>query len=78
MVQQEVKLQSTSVKEPQASQEKIRKRAYELYCARNGAPGDEMDDWFKAEGELRSGRGWKMPCNSRKRKPLSGGIDRQG
>ncbi len=57
MVQQEVKLQSTSVKEPQASQEKIRKRAYELYCARNGAPGDEMDDWLKAEAELRVAAG---------------------
>ena len=55
MVQQEVKRQPTIGKKPQASQEEIRNRAYEFYCARNGAPGDETDDWLKAEAELRGG-----------------------
>ena len=28
-------------------------RAYEIYCARNGAAGDEVSDWLKAEAELK-------------------------
>jgi hypothetical protein len=39
---------------PQSSTEdEIRKRAYELYCARNGGPGDEIGDWLKAENEIK-------------------------
>lgn len=30
----------------------IRKRAYELYCARKGQGGTPEDDWFRAEREL--------------------------
>lgn len=32
--------------------EEIRKRAYELYCARKGRGGTPEDDWFRAEREL--------------------------
>jgi hypothetical protein len=32
--------------------EEIRVRAYELYLARGGAPGSEMDDWCEAEREV--------------------------
>jgi hypothetical protein len=32
--------------------EEIRVRAYELYLARGGAPGSEMDDWCDAEREI--------------------------
>ena len=32
--------------------EAIRLRAYELYLAREGAPGSEMDDWCEAEREV--------------------------
>jgi hypothetical protein len=30
----------------------IRARAYELYLARGGEPGREMEDWARAEEEL--------------------------
>lgn len=31
----------------------IRKRAYELYEARRGQPGKDLDDWLQAERELK-------------------------
>ena len=31
----------------------IRSRAYELYEARGGEPGADVDDWLRAEQELR-------------------------
>jgi len=34
------------------SHEEIRRRAYEIYLARDGHPGDELDDWLRAEREL--------------------------
>lgn len=37
--------------EPTADQ--IRCRAYCIYCARNGGPGDDLSDWLSAERELR-------------------------
>ena len=33
-------------------QEKIRKRAYELYELRGGEEGRDVDDWLKAESEV--------------------------
>jgi len=42
--------------------EEIRRRAYEIYLERNGSPGDELDDWLRAERELQKvalfKRGW--------------------
>ncbi len=35
------------------SENEIRKRAYEIYAARQGGPGDEIGDWLKAEAELK-------------------------
>ncbi len=32
--------------------DRIAQRAYELYLARGGADGQDMDDWFRAEREL--------------------------
>lgn len=32
--------------------DQIQVRAYELYLARNGGPGDELSDWVSAEQEL--------------------------
>jgi Protein of unknown function (DUF2934) len=44
------------------SQEEIKRRAYEIYLERNGLPGDELDDWLRAERELQKvalfKRGW--------------------
>jgi hypothetical protein len=33
--------------------EQIQARAYEIYVARKGAPGDPQTDWLQAERELR-------------------------
>ena len=33
-------------------QEQIALRAYEIYLERNGAPGDPMQDWIRAEQEI--------------------------
>ena len=34
--------------------EEIRRRAYELYLERQGAAGDQAQDWFRAEREVRA------------------------
>lgn len=39
--------------------EEIQARAYQLYLERKGAPGDPLDDWVRAEHELRSKNGSK-------------------
>jgi hypothetical protein len=36
--------------------EAIAKRAYELYLARDGEAGHEVEDWLQAESELRTSR----------------------
>ena len=35
-----------------ADRDRIARRAYELYLAREGRDGDAMDDWLAAEREL--------------------------
>ena len=35
------------------SPERIAARAFVLYLARGGEPGRELEDWFRAEAELR-------------------------
>jgi hypothetical protein len=57
------KKQSVAAEEPikqapahKPTEEEIRQRAYEIYLARGGAPGHEVEDWFQAERELRSKR----------------------
>ncbi|HXR24748.1 MAG TPA: DUF2934 domain-containing protein [Candidatus Binataceae bacterium] len=52
----ETKLQSGIGDRPMLTEDEIRKRAYEMYCARSGGPGSEVDDWLKAETELKQGR----------------------
>ena len=32
--------------------EEIAQRAYEIFVARGGAPGRDLDDWLQAESEL--------------------------
>jgi hypothetical protein len=36
--------------------EQIARRAYEIFLARRGAPGNAEQDWLQAERELRLGR----------------------
>jgi hypothetical protein len=37
---------------PEPTKQAIRERAYQIYLARNGAPGDSESDWLAAEREL--------------------------
>lgn len=37
---------------PAPTHEQIQQRAYEIYSARGGVPGRELDDWLEAEHEL--------------------------
>ena len=34
-------------------EDEIRTRAYELYLARGAQPGGELEDWLRAESELK-------------------------
>ena len=36
--------------------EEIRRRAHELFMARGGTPGKELEDWLRAEQELNQER----------------------
>jgi Protein of unknown function (DUF2934) len=38
-------------------QEKIAVRAYEIYLERSGAPGNPLEDWVRAEREIRAKSG---------------------
>lgn len=38
------------------SHEQVARRAYEIFLARGGTPGNPEQDWFQAERELRLGR----------------------
>ena len=48
-------MHATAIHAPQLPQnfERIRKRAEELYAARNGMIGMTLNDWLKAEQELK-------------------------
>lgn len=43
------------------SPEQIQQRAYEIYLERRGAPGNEFEDWTRAERELREQAQTKTP-----------------
>jgi Protein of unknown function (DUF2934) len=49
----EAKQQSVIEDQRQPTEDEIRERTYEIYCARNGDLGDELGDWLKAEAELK-------------------------
>jgi hypothetical protein len=46
-----------------ADRDRVAQRAYELYLARGGVDGRDMDDWLIAEGEIR-GRADRKPDES--------------
>lgn len=55
----DAKTQTSKAKESEAkpqlpapTHEQIQQRAYEIYSARGGVPGQELDDWLQAEREL--------------------------
>lgn len=37
-----------------ATEDQIRLRAYEIFLARGAAPGQDLDDWLRAESELQA------------------------
>ena len=37
-------------------EEEIRKRAYELFEARGGVEGHDLDDWLRAQEEIRGSK----------------------
>ena len=41
-------------KPPAPTPEQIQKRAYEIFEARGGGPGHELDDWLLAQHELKA------------------------
>lgn len=41
----------------QPTQAEIARRAHEIYRARGGAPGCDLDDWLQAERELKAEAG---------------------
>jgi hypothetical protein len=41
------------VKPNAVTEDDVRRRAYEIYLERGAAPGNELDDWLKAEMELK-------------------------
>src|ERR1700691_2700167 len=38
-----------------SNEDEIRTRAYEIFKARNGGPGSELDDWQKADSSFATG-----------------------
>ena len=42
------------LKERLSLEERIQRRAYELYVQRGNESGSELDDWLQAEEEIRS------------------------
>jgi hypothetical protein len=42
-----------------ATDEEIRRRAYEIHLERGGQPGGELDDWLQAERELAHKELWR-------------------
>ena len=40
----------------QPTPEEIRQRAHEIYLARGGTPGNDLEDWLRAEGQLKQER----------------------
>jgi DUF2934 family protein len=49
-------------------QEAIALRAYQIYLERNGAPGNPLDDWTRAERELlaQNGKPRRKPASKSK------------
>ncbi len=50
--------EKSQIKKPfDPTEEQIRERAYGIYLARGARPGSALQDWLKAEAELKQGRG---------------------
>ena len=47
--------QSTAASRSEPTTEQIAQRAYEIYQARGGTEGQDLEDWLEAERELKRG-----------------------
>lgn len=54
----------------QVAQADIARRAFELYCARGGQDGSDVEDWLRAERELSTGPAQPRRRPTRKIAPL--------
>ena len=54
----------------QVTQADIARRAFELYCARGGQDGSDVEDWLRAERELSTSPAQPRPRSTRKTAPL--------
>jgi hypothetical protein len=50
----EAEVASAEIGNP-AAEEEIRRRAFEIYLERGEQPGCDLDDWLRAERELKRG-----------------------
>jgi hypothetical protein len=51
------KLRKSPAAKNHPSRDEIALRAYEIYLERNGAPGNALEDWVRAERELLGEKG---------------------
>jgi hypothetical protein len=49
------------VAEADATHEEIARRAYQLFLERGGENGQDVNDWLRAEAELRTEKGLRQP-----------------
>jgi hypothetical protein len=56
MKHQKQEHQSSPAPEEHPNQEEVARRAYELFQARGGEPGRELQDWVQAEEEVNNRR----------------------
>jgi DUF2934 family protein len=54
----------------QVAQTDIARRAFELYCARGGQDGSDVEDWLRAERELSTSPAQPRRRSTRKTAPL--------
>jgi hypothetical protein len=52
----DVKEELLSQNGSESTEDEIRKRTYEIHLSHSGGPGNEIDDWLKAETELKEAR----------------------
>ncbi len=69
--------QQTRPESWEQEQEQIRTRAYEIYCERNGQPGNAVEDWVRAEQEIAGAR-FTPQERPRGERGATGGEGRQG
>jgi Protein of unknown function (DUF2934) len=54
MSKDSTRTQATAINDREAVEQRIRRRAYELYEQRGRNDGHDLDDWFRAEEEIRN------------------------